>query len=133
MSLSKSGDIAGFQFSKVKFNTEKGNSTDYDERIIQSMVKDIPAPTISTSSTPDIDILTLTIPFICLFLVSMTICLLNILKTSLSSTLNEQTQRTLFQVSSPIINIIEPSSAVAAHGHDVDSVSDSEFMYLSHA
>ena len=121
MSLIKSGDIGGFQFSKVKLNTVKCNSTDYYERIIPSKVKDIPAPTISTSSFPDLDILTLTIPFICLFLVSVTICLLNILKTSLSSTLNEQT------------HIIEPSSAVAAHGHDVDSVSDSEFMYLSHA
>ena len=135
MSLIKSGDIGGFQFSKVKLNTVKCNSTDYYERIIPSKVKDIPAPTISTSSIPDLpDILTLTIPFICLFLVSMAICLLNILKTSLlSSTRTEQSQIKCLEVSSPNINIIEHSSVVAAHDHDVNVDSDSEFMYLAHA
>ena len=133
MYFSKSGDIAGFHFSKAKLNTKNWNSTDHDKNIVPSKVKDIQDIPIPTTSFPDLDFLSLTIPLLFLFFVSMTLCLLNILKTSLSSTLNEQTQRKLFQVSSPSINIIETSSVVAAHGHDVDSVSDSEFMYLSHA
>ena len=134
MSLSKSGDIAGFQFSKVKLNIKNWNSTDHYEKVVPSKVKDIPAPTISKTSIPDLDLLTLTIPFICLFLVAITICLLNILKTSfLSSTRTEQTQRKFQQVCSPNINIIEPSSVVAAHDDDVHGVSDSEFIYLAPA
>ena len=46
MYLSKYGYFGEFQFSKVKLNTEKGNLTDYDEKIVPSKVKDIPAPTI---------------------------------------------------------------------------------------
>jgi hypothetical protein len=136
MSLHKSGDIAGFQFSKVKLNTKNWNSTDNYEKNIPSKVKDISGLSISTTSAPDLDFLALTIPFICLFSLSMTICLLNILKTSLlSSSLTGQTQGKFQHVRSPDINIIEPSSIVAANDDDVHGFScgDSEFIYLAHA
>ena len=134
MYLSKYGYFGEFQFSKVKLSPEKGNLTDYDEKIVPSKVKDIAAPTISKTSIPDLDLLTLTNPFICLFLVAITICLLNILKTSfLSSTRTEQTQRKFQQVCSPNINILEPSSVVAAHDDDVHGDSDSGFIYLAPA
>ena len=134
MSLSKNRDIGGFDFSKVKLTTENENSTDYDKKNIPSKVKDIQDLPIPTPSIPDLDFLAPTIPFICLFLVLMAICLLNILKTSLlSSTRTEQSQIKCLEVSCPNINIIEHSSVVAAHGHDVNGDSDSEFMYLAHA
>jgi hypothetical protein len=128
MSLSKNGDIGGFDFYKVKLNSENGNSTDYDKKIIPSKVKDIQDRPIPTSSIPDLDFITATIPFICLFIFSMTIFLLNILKTSLlSSTRTAQRQRKFQPALVPNINIIEPSS-----GDNFHSVSDTEFIYLAH-
>ena len=134
MFLSKSGDIGGFQFSKVKLNTTKWNSTDHDERIAPRKVKNSPNLPIPTSSIPNLDFLILTIPLICLFLASITICLLHILKTSiLSSPRTTQSQRKFQPHISPNINIIEPSYVGPAHDDDVHGVScsNTEFIYLA--
>ena len=115
MSLNKSGDIAGFQFSKAKL--KNGNSTDHDKKIIP------------TTSFPDLDFLSLTIPLLFLFFVSMTLCLLNILKTSLlSSTRTVESQRKFESTLTTNIYIIEPSSVVPTHDDDVHGVCDSEFI-----
>ena len=134
MSLSKNRDIGGFDFSKVKLTTENENSTDYDKKNIPSKVKDIQDSPIPTSSIPDHDFIKATILFICLFIFSMAICLLNILKTSLlSSTRTAQSQRKFQPALTPNINIIEPSSGVPPTNEDnLHSVSDTEFIYLAH-
>ena len=129
MYLSKSGDIAGFQFSKAKLNTKNWNSTDHDKNIVPSKVKDIQDIPIPTTSFPDLDFLSLTIPFLCLFLVSMTILLLKTYM--LSSTRTEQTQKKFQQVCSTNINTIAPSSFVPIHDDDAHGVIDSGFIYLT--
>ena len=130
MSLNKSGDIAGFQFSKAKL--KNGNSTDHDKKIIPSKVKDIQDIPIPTTSFPDLDFLSLTIPFVFLFFVSMTLCLLNILKTSLlSSTRTVESQIKFESTLTTNIYIIEPSSVVPTHDDDAHGVIDSGFIYLT--
>ena len=104
---------------KFRNVTQTGNN--FIELEIEASVE----PPGMTACVHRIDFLTIIIPFFCLFSMSVVIFLLNIFKTSLSSSVSSVPEYRY----TPDINIIEPTRYVAAR--EVISDHDDEVGYLT--
>ena len=129
-------DKAEFRFSKVKLTSNTNKSNTSKTQAVQCEKKD---SNITTVSPPihKLDFLTLAIPFICLFSVTVIICLVNFFKTtwlSSSTSVPVCRYRKAKHNLGPDIHIIEPTISVAAReftgNNEVQNVSEAEFVYL---
>ena len=128
MSLSRIGSYAGFDFSKVKLKPRKINSEDFHKTKVNKISKS----SIKGTRIHRLDFLTLIIPFLCLFFVTMLICGVNMFKTLLFSPSSGADYDKHSHALTPNIQIIEPSSSVAPRNNYVGlDIRDTEFIYLT--
>ena len=101
-----------------------------------NQVKNVAKPHFPNAPIHRLDFLTLTIPFLCLLLVTVIIFLVNMFKTSLLSSPSSgpgyrysKSKHAL----TPDIHIIEPTNSVAAKevAGDEQDVEETEFIYLT--
>ena len=127
------GGNAGFEFSKVKLKTRTINLTD----LRSNKVKNVAKPPIPSTHNHRLDFLTLTIPFLCLLLVTVIIFLVNMFKTSLLSSPSQGPgyYRYSKHDHTPDIHIIEPTNSTAAReiigDDDSQDIIDEDFIYLT--
>ena len=129
MSLSRFGEIGGFQFSKVKLKTEILNLTEPDEDILSSQVKNVPKPP-TTATNIHFDLLILAISIFSLCSVSVIICLMTISRISLPA--SSRKRHSQIKSPSPLsqnISIIRYSGDVPLQDTDTHGGRDTDTGY----
>jgi hypothetical protein len=109
MSDNRFGVLTGFDLSKVKLKQRKRKADDFSKHKVRNI-----SSSTKRSGIHRLDFLTIIIPFICLFFVTMLISAVNMFKTSLLSSPRPGPDYSKhMQALTPNIHIIEPSSSVA--------------------
>ena len=119
MHVNRFGVLAGLELSKVKFKQRKRKADNFSKLKTSNI-----SSSTKRSGIQRLDFLTIIIPFICLFFVTMLICAVNMCKTSLLSS----PRHTL----APNIHTIEPSSSVAPwEDFTGQHIGHTNFVYLT--
>ena len=107
--VNRFGVLTGLDFSKVKLKQKKQKADNFQKLKVGNI-----SSSKKSTSIHRLDFLTIIIPFICLFFVTMLICMVKMFKTSfLSSPRPGRDFARPMHALTPNIHIIEPSSYVA--------------------